>query len=65
MLCQCTPSAETKNPEAKQTAEANIAFRGPASSSHRPNVKADNPRNTIATEKTQPMVESFQSSGAG
>jgi hypothetical protein len=59
-----TPSAATWNPEAKQSAETNIAFRGPARSSHAPNTAADSPRNTIAALKTQPIVLSFQSPGA-
>ena len=46
-----------------QQADANIARRGPASSNQRPNVKAESPRKTIATEKTQPIVESVQSQG--
>ena len=49
----------------KASAEQNMALRGPASSSQRPNAKAESPRKTIAVEKIQPIVESFQSAGAG
>src|SRR5438874_396159 len=58
------PSDATRNPPPNETADANIAFRGPTRSNHAPNVAADRPRNTIATLKTQPMVLSFQSPGA-
>src|ERR1035437_1688426 len=61
----CTPSAPTMKPPPKQTAEANIASRGPAASSQRPKVNAERPRKTIAVLKIQPIVESFQSAGAG
>src|ERR1019366_4162230 len=57
--------AATRKPPLKQHAEANIALRGPAASSHRPNVNAERPRETIAVLKIQPMVVSFQSAGAG
>ena len=42
----------------------NIALRGPTRSSHAPNTAADSPRKTIAMLNTQPIVLSFQSSGA-
>ena len=51
-------------PPAKHSAAANIALRGPPSSTQRPNTAADRPRNTIAMEKIQPRSVSFQSSGA-
>ena len=59
-----TPRAATKNPAAKKTAEANIALRGPAFSTHLPPKAAESPRQTIARLKIQPRVVSFQSSGA-
>ena len=65
MLCNCTPTDATRKPPAKQHAEANIAFRGPAPSSQRPKAKAESPSAAMATEKIQPMVVSFQSPSAG
>ena len=45
----------------KQVAEASMALRGPAFSSHLPKMAADNPRTTIAILKIQPIVVSSQS----
>jgi hypothetical protein len=58
------PSAATWNPPPKQTADTNIAERGPTRSTHAPNVAAERPRNTMATLNTHPIVLSFQSPGA-
>jgi hypothetical protein len=54
-----------KKPSAKQTAEANIAFRGPAASSHFPNNAAERPSIKIASEKIQAICDCFQSPGPG
>ncbi len=53
-----------KNPPAKQTAAANIAFRGPAFSSHLPKTAADSPRNTIAMLKITAICVWLQSLAA-
>ncbi len=63
--CSRMPSALTKNPPLKHTAEVNIALRGPTRSIHRPNTAADSPRNTIATWNRWAMVPCFQSPAAG
>ncbi len=58
------PTAETKNPPAKHSAETNIDLRGPTRSTHLPKRAAEEPRNTIAMEKIQPTSFKFQSPGA-
>src|SRR5215831_8409406 len=62
--CVAPPSAATSNPPPKQSADANIARRGPTRSSHAPKTAAETPRKTIARLNTQPIVLSLQSSGA-
>ena len=56
--------APTRKPPPKHSAAANIAVRGPPSSSQRPNTAAEAPRKTMAMLKIQPSSVSFQSSGA-
>src|SRR5882757_679987 len=58
------PTAETKNPPEKHSADANIDLRGPTRSTQRPKTAADEPRKTMAIEKIQPTSFKFQSPGA-
>src|SRR6266478_433953 len=62
--CRRMPTAETKNPPAKHSADANIDLRGPTRSTQRPKTAADEPRKTMAMEKIQPTSFKFQSPGA-
>ncbi len=58
------PIAETRKPPPKHKAAANIALRGPPSSTQRPSTAAEAPRKKIARLKIQPSSVSFQSPGA-
>jgi hypothetical protein len=62
--CSSTPIAEMTRPPQKQQAAANMARRGPPSSTQRPSTAAERPKNTMAIEKIQPSSVSFQSLGA-
>src|SRR5580704_15998555 len=53
-----------KKPRLKQTADTNIALRGPAPSSHLPKSAADNPSIRMASEKIQAICDCFQSPAA-
>ena len=59
-----TPTAATRKPQPKQSAEVNMARRGPPSSTQRPKTAAEAPRKKMAMLKIQPRSVSFQSSGA-
>jgi len=50
------PSAATRKPLDQNTAETNIALRGPLFSTHVPPTAADNPSITIAMLKMMPMA---------
>jgi hypothetical protein len=50
------PSAPTRNPLAQNTAETNMALRGPLFSTHVPPIAADSPSITIAMLKMMPMA---------
>ena len=64
MSCSATPRAATRKPPEKHRAEASIALRGPARSTHFPPKAAERPRMRMAKLKIHPRVVSFQSSGA-
>src|ERR1700761_9266918 len=57
--CVAAPAAATRNPEPKQVAAANIALRGPAVSSHRPNRAAESPSTAMANEMNSPSSVRF------
>ena len=56
--------AEMKKPTAQHRPAANMAWRGPPSSTQRPKIAAETPSTKIAMEKIQPSSVRFQSSGA-
>src|ERR1700736_2875953 len=62
-MCRLTPMPATTRPPQKSDAEANIAARGPADSTHRPKTAAERPSNTIARLKIQPRLAIVQSPG--
>src|SRR3981081_2065377 len=58
-----TPTPATIKPPQNREAEANIAARGPADSTQRPNTAAERPRNTMARLKIQTRLAIDQSQG--
>ena len=63
--CALAPNDATTNPNPKRHAAANIARRGPRSSTHFPKMAADTPRTTIAMLKIQPTLATLQSPAVG
>src|SRR5690242_14455548 len=59
--CSWMPRAEIMNPPPQQNAATTPALRGPACSSQRPKMAADEPRNTKNRVNIQPSVLIFQS----
>src|SRR6185437_15814779 len=59
--CMTTPSAEMRRPPHQQSAATTPALRGPACSSHPPQIAAAEPRNTKKSVYIQPSMLIFQS----
>src|SRR5882762_3471933 len=59
--CRTMPPAEMTSPPHQQTAATTPALRGPARSSHPPQMAAAEPRNTKKSVYVHPSMYNFQS----
>src|SRR5262252_9185628 len=59
--CKITPTAEIMSPPHQHTAATTPALRGPARSSHPPQIAADTPSSTKNSVYIQPMLATRQS----